>query len=291
MTTFFARRTFGTPTPGGRRIPAKIASYTVFGLYTLLTVYPLFWLFTSAFKTNFEIQTYPLALPESLQWTNFTTAWDLAGMGRLFANSVMYTAVSTAAVLLTCSMAAYAFTKLPFRRLSRAIFVVIGFGILISAHSIIIPLFIFFRNLGLTGNTYIGVLLAYTAIGLPLATFVITEYMRSIPDPLIESAFLDGAGHLRIFYSIALPYSSPVLVTVGIISALGAWNEFLLNFILTGTRTRSLQVGVYAFANPMVPQYHLQFAALAVATAPIVLLYALFNRRITEGVVAGAIKQ
>lgn len=280
-----------TTRPNRRPWISRAISYFVFGLYTVLTIYPLFWLFTSAFKTNYEIQTNPLALPVTLEWTNFIQAWEFANLGTLFTNSVIYTASSTILVLLTSSMAAYAFAKLPYRQLSKVLFAIIGFGILISTHSIIIPLFLFFRGLGLTGNTYTGVILAYTAIGLPLAIFVVTEYMKSVPDSLIESAFLDGAGHLRVFASIALPIASPVLVTIAIITVLGSWNEFLLNFIITGARTRNLQVGVYSFANPMVPQYHLQFAALTIATLPIVVVYFVFNRRITRGVVAGAVKE
>jgi raffinose/stachyose/melibiose transport system permease protein len=267
----------------------KFGGYAVFILFTFLTVYPLFWLGYSSLKTNAEIQKSPLALPAAPQIDNYINAWQIADLGRSAMNSVIYTGVSTTLVLISAMMASYAFAKTRFVWTSRILFAMIALGLLISTHSILIPLFLFLRSIGLT-NSRMGVILAYSAVNLPLAVFLGTEFIRGMPDSLMESARMDGASNFRIFRSIILPMTQPVMVTAGIMTGLACWNEFLLSFVLTGPMTRSLPVQVFAFANPRVPQYHLQFAALMISILPILITYAAFNRRITRGVVAGALK-
>ncbi len=269
------------------RIIGRAIGYTVFGVYTVLTIYPLFWLFTSAFKSNQEIIASAIALPTELHIENFRVAWRLANLGRLFANSVVYTSATLAIVLTFSLMAAYAFSKMRFRRLSAVFLALIGGGLLISTHSILIPLFIFLRQVGLTGEaSRLGVILSYSAIHMPMALLLVTVYVRRIPNTLIESAYMDGASRFRTLRSIVGPMSTPVLTTAGIVTGLATWNEFLLGFILTTGRTRPLPPGVFAFANPMTPSYDLQFAALAIATVPVLVVYAIFNRRIASGVAA-----
>ena len=275
-----------------RKLPfayGKISGYVIFILFTFLTIYPLVWLGYSSLKTNKEIQTSPLSLPAKPQVSNYTNAWRIADLGRAAFNSVIYTGVSTTLVLLSAMMASYVFAKSRFVWVSRILFAMIALGLLISTHSILIPLFLFLRSIGLT-NSRLGVILAYSAVNLPLAVFLGTEFIRGLPDSLMESARMDGAGNFTIFRSIILPMTKSVLVTAGIMTGFACWNEFLLSFVLTGPATRSLPVRVFAFANPRVPQYHLQFAALMISVLPILIIYGMFNRRITRGVVAGAIK-
>ena len=251
----------------------KTISYIVFATWALITVLPLIWMFYSSFKSNDELITNIYALPHDL-----------------FVNSVIYTSVSTFLIAFLSLMISFALSKMPFRKLSSLVLALIGMGYLLSIQSVIIPLFLMLSSAKLT-DTHFGIIIVYTAFGLPLAVLLLTQFMRGLPDSLIESAYMDGASVFRTFTSIMVPMSTPVIITVSIISALGIWNEFLLVLVLASSEsTKSLPVGVYSFTSLMGTQLEWQLAALVIATAPAMAVYLAFNKSITKGVVAGALK-
>jgi raffinose/stachyose/melibiose transport system permease protein len=224
-------------------------------------------------------------------WFNYAAAISRGTLALKFLNSVVYTAVSTFLIAFLALMIGFALSKLPFRKLSVFILGLIGLGYLLSIQSVIIPLFLMLSRARLT-DTRVGIILVYTAFGLPLAVLLMTQFMRGLPDSLIESAYIDGASVFRTFLSIMVPMSTPVIVTVSIISALGIWNEFLLVLVLASSEaTKSLPVGVFSFASLMGTQLGWQLAALVIATAPVTAVYLAFNKSITKGVVAGALKE
>ena len=224
-------------------------------------------------------------------WFNYISAFVRGTLGLKFINSVVYTGVSTFLIGLLALMISFALSKLPFRKLSLFILGLIGMGYLLSIQSVIIPLFLMLSSARLT-DTHVGVILVYTAFGLPLAVLLMTQFMRGLPDSLIESAYIDGASVFRTFGSIMVPMSAPVIITVCIISALGIWNEFLLVLVLASSEaTKSLPVGVFSFTSLMGTQLGWQLAALVIATAPVIAVYMVFNKSITKGVVAGALKE
>ncbi|GAG64670.1 unnamed protein product, partial [marine sediment metagenome] len=141
-------------------------------------------------------------------------------------------------------------------------------------------------------DTRLGIIMIYVAINLPLAIFLGTEYVKAIPDSLIESAQIDGASYFRIFFNIILPMCKPVMVTILIFTALACWNEFMLALVFTSSdSSRSLPVGIYSFSGPLATEYGMQFAALVIGMTPMIILYALFHRQITrEFTAGGAIK-
>jgi raffinose/stachyose/melibiose transport system permease protein len=224
-------------------------------------------------------------------WFNYASAITRGTLGLKFLNSIVYTAVSTFLIALLSLMISFALSKLPFRKLSVFLLGLIGLGYLLSIQSVIIPLFLLLSRARLT-DTHVGIILVYTAFGLPLAVLLMTQFMRGLPDSLIESAYIDGASVFRTFGSIMVPMSVPVIVTVSIISALGIWNEFLLVLVLASSEaTKSLPVGVFSFTSLMGTQLGWQLAALVIATAPVMAVYLAFNKSITKGVVAGALKE
>jgi raffinose/stachyose/melibiose transport system permease protein len=221
---------------------------------------------------------------------NFRSAIIRGSLGGKFINSLIYSGVSTLLVNLFGLMTAFALSKMQFRKLAYAVGGLIGLGYLISINSLIIPLFLMLSRVGLT-DTHIGIILVYTAFGLPLAVMLETQFIHGIPNSLIESARIDGASTIRVFSSIIVPMATPVIVTVSIITALGIWNEFLLVLILASSEfTKSLPVGVYSFSSLTSTQLGWQLAALVVATAPAMIVYFIFQKRLAEGVVGGAIK-
>jgi raffinose/stachyose/melibiose transport system permease protein len=140
-------------------------------------------------------------------------------------------------------------------------------------------------------DTRLGVLIPYIGIGLPIGIYLSTEYIKSIPDALIESARLDGAKYLRIFRSIIMPIASPVAVSVAILMITGTWNEFMLiNILVSSTNIKSLPVGISMFSGALASDYGKQFAALVIGMTPMIIFYLVFRKRITKGVAAGAVK-
>ncbi len=231
-----------------------------------------------------------LGISWDLLWYNYSNAWERGGMARKFLNSIIYTGVSTFLIILLSLMMGFSFAKLGFRKISAILTAVIGLGYLISINSVIIPLFLMLSNIGLT-DTHLGIILVYTAFGLPVATLLASQFIRGIPDSLIESAYMDGATVWKMFLGIIVPMTAPVIVTIGIISGFGIWNEFLLVLVLASSdATTSLPVGVYSFSSLTSAQLGWQLAALVIAALPVVVVYFIFNTRITRGVVAGAIK-
>lgn len=269
----------------------KFGVYFVFILFVLFTTYPLLWLGYSSLKTNQEIQNSALTLPADPQFENYTEAWRVGNIARGYKNSTIYLVFTLAIVIFGGMMASYVFAKSPFKKVTKVLKLAVGLGILLSTHSVIIPLFLMLRKMGLTGNNArLGIILTYSAISLPMAVFIATDYIKGLPDSLVESAQIDGASRFAIFLKIILPMTAPVMTTIGIVTAIATWNEFLLGFILSNRMTKALPPTIIAFANPRTPNYHLQMAGLAIAVIPMIILYAFFNKHITKGVVGGAVK-
>ncbi|MBN1412073.1 MAG: carbohydrate ABC transporter permease [Spirochaetales bacterium] len=270
-------------------IGIKIIFYVIFFTFTILTILPLVWLFYSSFKPKAEIVMNPLALPKNFIITNYIQAWTIGKLGLYTINSLFYTSVSTIVSIVFAMGASFAFAKLRYK-ITVFFYNLFLMGLLISIHSILVPLFLAETWVHLQ-DTHLGILIPYIALALPVAIYLGTEYIKGIPDSLIESSRMDGAGYFRIFAEIVFPMCMPVVMTVAILTILGCWNEFILVFILTSSEsTRSLPVGIYAFSGPLAIEYGLQFAALVIGAAPMILFYAFFNRQITKGFAAGAIK-
>lgn len=223
-------------------------------------------------------------------WFNYISAFERGGLVVKFFNSVIYAGVSTFLINFFGLMMAFALSKMQFKKLSYIVIGLVGLGYLISINSVIIPLFLMLTSVSLT-DTHIGIILVYTAFGLPLAVMLETQFMHGLPNSLIESAYMDGATTFRAFISIIVPMSAPVIVTVSIISALGIWNEFMLVLVLASSEiTKSLPVGVFSFSSLTSTQLGWQLAALVIATAPAMIVYLMFQKRLAVGVVGGAIK-
>jgi raffinose/stachyose/melibiose transport system permease protein len=269
---------------------AKILIYIIMALFTLLAVYPLLWLIIQSFKTTQEyLTTSKLALPALWFPGNYLYAWRMGKFGILLLNSIFYTAATVISVVVLGFMAGFAFAKIKNKAtpLLHGIFII---GILLTLQSIMVPLFLLVNAVGLY-NTRLGVLIPYIGIGLPMGVYLGTEFIRSIPEALIESARIDGAKYLRIFASIIFPMSAPVAMTVGILTFTSTWNEFMLINILTSNDLiKSIPVGINRFSGSLASDYGKQFSALVIGMIPMVAFYLIFRKKITQGVAAGAVK-
>jgi len=268
----------------------KILMYLIVIIFTILAVYPIFWLVIQSFKTTQEyMTTSKLAMPVRWFSGNYPWAWTVGKFSTLIMNSVIYTSITVVSIIILSFMAGFAFAKLP-SKLTPVLHGSFIIGILLTLQSILVPLFLMINAVGLY-DTRLGVLIPYIGIGLPMSVYLSTEYIKSIPDSILESARLDGAKYFRIFRSIILPIASPVAATVAIITTTGTWNEFILvNILVAKNELKSLPVGINMFSGALASDYGKQFSALVIGMLPMVIFYILFRKQITKGVSAGAVK-
>ena len=264
--------------------------------YAAWVVYPMVWMAYSSLKSDAAISHAPFALPAfgDLRFDNYGHAWREAHFEDYFFNSALVTVVSVGAILVLGSMAAYALARF-YHPLGKAVFWLFLSGLMIPVQLSIIPLFFELRTLGLL-NSKLGLILVYTANGLPFAIFILAGFFRSLPRSLYEAAVIDGCGELAAFWRVLLPLARPGLLTVAIFQFIGVWKEYFFAFMLTGgDMTHSARTLPLGLANlSITAQYHtdygMLFAGLVLVTLPILVLYLLLQRHIVKGVSAGALK-
>ena len=267
-----------------------ILMYFIVIIFAILAVYPIFWLIIQSLKTTQDyMRISKLAFPTRWFYKNYPISWETGKFGILIINSFFYTSITVVSILLLSFMAAFAFAKLPSKLtpLLHGSFII---GILLTLQSILVPLFLMINAVGLY-NTRLGVLIPYIGIGLPMAIYLGTEYIKGIPDSIIESARIDGAKYMYIFWKIIMPIAAPVAATVVILGITGTWNEFMLiNILVSKTELKSLPVGVNQFSGALASDFGKQFSALVIGMTPMIIFYLIFRRQITRGVSAGAVK-
>jgi ABC-type glycerol-3-phosphate transport system permease component len=270
--------------------------FAAFAGYATWVVFPMAWVAYSSLKADGAIfrDTFALPAPDDLHPENYTRAWSEASFGDYFLNSAVITVVSVTAIVALGAMAAYALARFS-HPLGRAAFGLFLAGLMIPAQLSVVPLFFELRALGLL-NSRAGLILVYTANGLPFAIFILAGFFRSLPRALYEAAVIDGCGEFSAFWRVLLPLARPGLVTVAIFQFIGIWKEYFYVFMLAGDDTagaaRTLPLGL---ANLSIEaEYHasygMLFAGLVLVTVPLLVGYVFLQRYIVKGVAAGALK-
>lgn len=268
---------------------SRLAFHGVIGIYALLCLIPLIWMVLSVFKPTGEILQHPLALPTSLDFSVFGTAWQAGSLGRYVINSVIVTFASTMFILIAGSMAAFALSRLRFAG-DRLLLAIFAAGLLLPIQAYFIAQNQLFEAAGIKDTRW-ALIVPYAAMGLPIATFLMKSYMDSLPRELFEAARIDGASDLRTYRSLILPIIRPAMVTVAIFSALSAWNEFLLALLyVQNDSLKTIPTGLLAFSDRYSTDYQLLFAALTIITIPMIAIYVAFNRQIVKGLTDGSVK-
>ncbi len=290
-------------------VAGKSLAYLVMGVFAFMTAYPILWLILNSFKPTPEYRVNRIGLPHTWTLANYAGAWKIGEFNKLIGNSFIYTAGATIGIILFATLAGFAFAKIR-SRATVPIYSSFIIGILLSIQSLMVPIFIevsqldrllgdLLRFLGLIQsqsfnlfyNGRLGVLLIYIGSGLPIAIYLSTEYIRGIPDALVEVARLDGAGYFQIYRRVILPMAVPIATTVAILNITSLWNEFaLINILVSRTELKSMPLGIYRFSGSMASDYGKQFAALVIGMAPMLAFYLVFRKQITKGVFAGAVK-
>ena len=264
--------------------------------YAAWVVFPMLWVAYSSLKPDSAIfhDTFALPAANDLRFDNYVRAWQQARFGDYFLNSVLVTAVSVTLIVGLGAMAAYALARF-YHPAARFVFWLFLAGLMIPAQLAIVPLFFELRHLGLL-NSRLGLILVYTANGLPFAIFVLAGFFRSLPRTLYEAAVIDGCGEWTAFWRVLLPLARPGLVTVAIFQFIGIWKEYFFAFMLVGgdvdghARTLPLGLANLSITSQFRSDYGMLFAGLVLVTVPILAIYLLLQRHIVKGIAAGALK-
>ncbi|MBN9015969.1 MAG: carbohydrate ABC transporter permease [Rhizobiales bacterium] len=258
-------------------------------MIAVVALYPLLFTILNSFKTRTGFAKNPLGLTSELTFDNYIETFNRMAVPRLFLNSVIATAGGLVLSTFAALLLAYAVTKLRFPG-SNLVFLFIIAMLVIPSQVIIYPLYETILDLGF-GSTYQGLILAYAAFGLPISTYLLAAYFRAIPDQLIEAARLDGAGEMRILFSIMLPIATPAIAALSILNFVWMWNDLLLPLVIMGgSDKKTLMVGVALLSGQYDVSIPLVSAGLVVALLPVMIVYLLFQRQILSGAVAGAVR-
>jgi ABC-type glycerol-3-phosphate transport system permease component len=272
-----------------RRVIQRIFIYVAAIAVGIFAVFPLYWMAVTAVKPQSEIITpEPVWWPSELVWDRFPQVID-RGFGRFLRNSLIVAVTTTAIGLVVATMAGYALARfrIPLRKyLALVILATQLFPVVV----LLIPLFIVMRNLGLTGSLW-GLVVAYLAFITPLMIWILRGFFLSVPNELEEAALIDGCTRFGAMRRVILPLAGPGIAAVSIFAWIAAWNEFL--FALTFVRSESLRtlpVGLAFFVEQERVDHGAIMAASLLFTLPVVIFFLFVHKRLTTGLVAGAVK-
>ena len=276
-----------------RETRRKISKWTM--IICLLVVacsyiYPVFLMVMNSFKPFGEIIGNVLAFPKSFDLSNYTYVVDKMKYLLLFRNNVIITVIGIAGIVAFSSMAAYILERREgvYCKIAHAIIIT---PMLIPFQAIMITLLKSMNVLHLSGSK-IGLGIQYWGFGIPMATFIIYNFMKTIPRELDESATIDGASTFRTFISIIFPLLKSVIVTVIVLDVMWIWNDFLLPLLMVNSNneTKTLVLASYTFVGQMNTKWNYALTAMVLAIVPSVIVFILLQKYIVEGVVAGAVK-
>ncbi|MFE3448952.1 carbohydrate ABC transporter permease [Nonomuraea sp. NPDC059194] len=266
----------------------NVVTYLGLGLGLLLVIGPFLWAGLSSFKPEAEIRRDPPTFwPETFTLGNYAELFDRVAIGQAFLNSLLVALMIVAGNLLFCSMVGYGFAKLPFRG-RNAVFALVLVQMAVPAIVLMIPQFVLIAKLGLV-NTFLGIILP--GLITPLGVFMMRQFIADLPDELIHAARVDGAGEFRIFFGIVLPLCRPAMATLGLITFLGAWNNFLWPAVVAQSEDiYTLPVALNILNGHEGTHYNLLVAGAVMVVAPILVLFVFLQRFFVQGIATSGLK-
>ena len=259
--------------------------------YTVLALFPIFLVIINSFKNKRAIFNDPLALPTPATFSlvGYEKVLQESEVLTFFANSLIVTLVSLLLILTFGAMAAWGLSEYKFRG-NRWLYFIMGFGIMVPIRLGTVSILSTMVSLNLT-NTLTSLILVYTAQGLPLAVFILAEFMNQIPKDLKEAARCDSVSEYKIFAQIIVPLIRPAIATVAVFSMIPIWNDLWFPLILApGSSTQTITLGVQQFIGQYTTNWNAVLASLSLAVLPVVGLYFVFSRQLIRGITSGAVK-
>lgn len=280
-------RRSGRRRPEGGRVNWWLTALLVVLALTIFV--PLYFTVITALKTPDQLGGSGFALPTEVRWANFADAWTLTDFPRAALNSALITVSAVVLTLLTNSMVAYAIARNMHRRFFKGLFFYFISALFVPFPILMLPVAKQTAALGLDNPA--GLVLLYVVYGLSFNIFIFTAYIRSIPVELEEAARMDGAGTWGVFWRVVFPLLTPMNATVGILTCLWAWNDFLLPLIIVSDpQQATLPLVQYVFQSQFQTNYTVAFASYLMAMAPLLVVYVFAQRWVISGVTRGAVK-
>ena len=258
-------------------------------LATIISLFPVYFMAVSSFKTKSEYIQNKWGLPSSLFIDNFNTALAGEKFFTRFANSTILTSLSVGVSLMFACLAAYAFARMEFPG-KETLFNLVLSLMVVPPVVMVVPLFVSMVRWGLV-NTYQGTSIIYIGLLLPFSVYMMTNFFRTIPREIIEASRMDGCSNLGVFWRIMMPLSAPAVITLVVVNALWVWNELLIALIfMQKDSMKTLMVGIAAMRSRNYVDIPATMAGLLIATIPIVIVYLFGQRYFIRGLTGGAVK-
>ena len=270
--------------------PRVVLAHAVLLAGAVVTLFPLLWMVAVSLMPPGEATAHipPPLWPSRITFANYRMLLTRLALGRAFANSLLLATAVTLISLVSNSMAGYAFAKFHFRGKDALAGLLLA-ALVIPGQVSMLPLFLLLKTMGCI-NTYWGVIIPGMAS--IFGIFMIRQYMVAIPDTLLDAARIDGAGELRIYWSLVLPACIPILVTLAMFTFMGVWNDFLWPLIvLTDDRRYTLPVALANLLGEHVQDTELMMAGAVVTVLPVVVLFVGLQRYYVAGIMSGGLKE
>jgi raffinose/stachyose/melibiose transport system permease protein len=272
-------------------VPSAIAAHAILIVYTVIALFPVLIVVMNSFKSRGAIFRSPLSLPgpTTFDLIGYTTVMSQGNFPLYFWNSLVVTVVSIFLVLLFGAMAAFALAEYRFRTNS-LMGLYLALGIMIPIRLGTVAILQLMVASGLV-DTLTSLVLVYTAQGIPLAVFILSEFMKQVSDDLKNAGRIDGLSEYRIFFRLVLPLVRPAMATVAVFTMIPIWNDLWFPLILAPSEaTKTVTLGAQLFLGQFVTNWNAVLAALSLAILPVLVLYLVFSRQLIRGITSGAVK-
>lgn len=267
---------------------SKLFFTIIMGLIGVLFLLPFVWMLATSFKPEADVFKFPIELIPST-WNavaNYTEVWS-GNFARYYGNSIYVTVTTTVLNVFVCALAAYGFSKVQFRGRDTMFLLVLALY-MVPPQASLVPQFLLFRSLNLF-DTHLGLILlnGFSVIG----AFMLRQFFMGVSNEYIESAKIDGAGHGRAFFQIALPLIRPAIATYAILRFIWTWNDYQYPLIFLKTKELfTIQVGIRLFGDQYGDTYSLMMAGAVSAILPLLIIFIFGQKQVIEGIALGGVK-
>lgn len=266
-------------------IIARNVSRIFLVIWTVLIIFPVLWTFMTSLKTPGEFMANAWAFPAKPQWSNYIEAWEKADFAKYFSNSLILSAGTVLLTVVMTSTSAYIVGKFV-SPVIKSIEVFYSIFMMVPQMLLLVPLLQFCKKLNMvSGGQVIFTLMLTNALqGVPFYVFMLTPFMRGLNNAIFEAAEIDGANQFQIFAKLVIPMIIPAILMVGLLSFVGIWNEYVMSItFIKKSQYYTLSVGINSLMNDANVRYPVRFAALVLAMVPILIVYAIFQKPLQEG--------
>lgn len=256
----------------------------------ILFLLPIYMIFSYSFKTKKELYlNSPLALPESLNFENYITAFKKLDLAQTLGNTVLYTVVSVLILSILCAVTAWAVARCK-HKFFKFCYVYFIIGILIPYQVLFLPIYMVGYNLHLT-NTRYGIIFMYVATGISFGVFLMNSFVSTVPLELEDAARVDGCSVIRTFFSVVLPLLRPAMATLIIMEAFQIWNDYLLaSLYVSSNKLKTITVAISSLFSAQASDYNTAMAAVVISVLPITILFLSLQKYFIKGMTVGAVK-